>query len=785
MVRQLRIRLSVLSFLCVVLGFSSVVIAANETVVVTAQKREEDVVDVPITITTFGGAFLDSIGVEEFDELSLYVPGLQIQEQSVNNAGFVIRGITSDEGSALLAPRVSIFQDGVDISRSRGSIIELFDIERIEVIKGPQATLFGTAASIGAIQVISAHPTEEVEGKISVGYGNYDEIKTDGYISGPLIDGKLLARIAWTYKRRDGYVENIDGAPFSQNPQSEQARSLNGTDTFAGRVFFTLIPSDDVTADLIFNYQKDTPPGTAFKSGTLPPTGGSTDPFDFVELGPFGVAPSDHLGGKIGIDREIYSITLDVDWDLNENWAVAWISNYRQFDSLEVFDADGSPAFWLEFSEDAESEQWSTELRVNYDSGDRFRGFVGASFFWEDGEQRVSFVTDEAQFAACSLGFCVAPNGAYLALDLNPFSPTFQLPVPRDLAPALINEELAVNRGRNKTLSLYADGTYQVLDWLEFTTGIRYLHEKRRSGFMSMTDPSFVINPGGALLPIGNTFGEFVFAPEESFDAVLPRFNVNISVGEESNVYFTVSKGRRGSIVSVEGNPAVPGDVLINVLPAEIIWNYEGGAKGRLLGGRVQYDAAFFYQTYTNFQTRSVREGIIVPVNGGSATAWGWEAGLVGKPAENIDLFFNVGFIDATFDATDSDGNPQALAGNRFRLTPKWSVSAGLSTFQPVGNLGDLFFTVTWTFRSKVFFENENQPLAGLDISQDAVSLVNFRIGLRDFDEVWEIEFYVNNVFNKKYLLDAGNLGGNPFFNTPTFIAGVPRFYGVGITGRF
>ncbi|MDX2224316.1 MAG: TonB-dependent receptor plug domain-containing protein, partial [Rhodospirillaceae bacterium] len=132
--------------------------AAVEEIIVTAQKREQTLREVPLTVTAYSGEFLSRIGVEEFDALSSFVPGLVVQEQSVNNPGFVIRGITSDSGQANIAPRVSVYHDGVDVSRSRGSIFELHDIERVEVVKGPQATLFGTAASVGAISVISARP---------------------------------------------------------------------------------------------------------------------------------------------------------------------------------------------------------------------------------------------------------------------------------------------------------------------------------------------------------------------------------------------------------------------------------------------------------------------------------------------------------------------------------------------------------------------------------------------------------------------------------------------------
>ncbi|WP_211253329.1 TonB-dependent receptor plug domain-containing protein [Rheinheimera texasensis] len=135
-------------------------IAEIERITVTTQKRAQPLQDVPVTVSAFNGETLEQLGIQDLDVLSDITPGLVIQEQSPNNPGFVIRGITSDSGSAQAAPKVSVYYNGTDISRSRGSYFELFDIERVEVVKGPQATLFGTAASVGALSVTTRKPQE-------------------------------------------------------------------------------------------------------------------------------------------------------------------------------------------------------------------------------------------------------------------------------------------------------------------------------------------------------------------------------------------------------------------------------------------------------------------------------------------------------------------------------------------------------------------------------------------------------------------------------------------------
>jgi len=741
-----------------------------EVITVTAQKREQSVLDVPLTMSAYDGEFLNRIGIEEFNELSDFVPGLVVQEQSVNNPGFVIRGITSDSGSAQIAPRVSIFQDGVDISRSRGSIVELHDLERVEVLKGPQATLFGNGASIGAISLVSAAPTDEFEGQVSAGAGNFDAIQTEGYLSGAFSD-TVKGRFAWIAKEREGYIDNIDGSAESQNPTGRQADALNGTDTWAVRGFLRFEPTEAATVDLIVNYQKDTPPGTSFKSGTIAPTGGTTDPNSFAELGPTGATANEYLGGRLGIDREVTSVTLNVDYSINDRWSLSSITNAREFDSVEVFDADGTAAYWLEFAEVATGEQFSQELRFNYDSGGRFSGFGGVSFFSEEGQQAVPFSTDEGVFAACS-GFvpglsCVNADG----------SVNSALPAP------VIYEETFANTGETDTWSIYADGTWAVTDRLNLTAGIRYVRDDKISGFFATGNPS-VLNGGAPLLPFGDTGGQLVESAELDFDDWTPRIAIDFAANDDTLLYASVAKGRRANVIDVAGfGGAATPTAIVTVLPQETVYSFDAGIKGTI--GSLQYDAAVFYQDYTDFQSSVIDpdSGDVTPLNAGSATNAGFEGSINGRINDQFQYFANIGYIDAQFDDTDSDGNPQVFAGNRFRLQPEWTSSAGLSFEQDLAAAGNLLVTLTATYRSEVFFENENTPIAGLDIAEDAVTLVNLRAVFETENGRWAFGGYVNNLLDETFIIDAGNTGG--VFGTPTFIAGPPRLWGVDATFRF
>lgn len=223
-------------------------------IVVTAQKVEQHIEDVPLNVTAVTQDRMREIGVNSLSEVALFVPGLRIQEQSANNPGFVIRGITSDNGSAQQGARVTLYYNGVDISRSRGAWQDLYDLERVEVVKGPQATLFGTAAAIGAVSIVSAKPEPGLSGELLGSYGNFNRAQISGFINGG--NDTIAARLAFAYKYRDGYVRNIAGDPDvpNQNQGQVDQDDLNGQDQRGVRGSIRWTPSSAVTADLVLTY---------------------------------------------------------------------------------------------------------------------------------------------------------------------------------------------------------------------------------------------------------------------------------------------------------------------------------------------------------------------------------------------------------------------------------------------------------------------------------------------------------------------------------------------------
>ncbi len=465
-----------------------------DEIVVTAQLRAQDPIEVPFALTAYNGEFLDSLGVQDFEELSAFVPGLLVQNQSPNNPGFVIRGLTSDSTGSADEPRVSIYQDGVSISRAPGAFVELFDVERVEVAKGPQSTLYGRGALIGAINVIqNKADIDGFDAEGRAGIGNYDYRMAELMFNAPLSDTAAV-RFATRLKSRDGYVENLLGG-----------RDYNGVDTQAFRALAAFEPSNALRVDLIANYQQDNPSGVSFRSIYYTPQDPNTgavlspdrDPGSPAALTPGSTIPG---GSELGIDREVWGVTGLVRYDLSDSLTLSSVSAYRTFDTAETFDPDGTSLPILTGIGISNGEQWSQELRLNWDNGGAFSGFVGASYFSEETDSASPIEIDErialAQLAGVLDGTPLTalptalPRSVYASQAfLQALLAGLGIPAPAraGIAANLKSShiETAATQAELESYDVFGDLTWKPTDRLEFAAGVRYTSDQKSTAFSS------------------------------------------------------------------------------------------------------------------------------------------------------------------------------------------------------------------------------------------------------------------------------------------------------------
>lgn len=809
-------------------------------VVVSTQKRTQSSIDVPATVSAMTGKSLKNLDVRQFDEVAAYVPGVQIQIQSPNNPGYVIRGVTSDEGASYSQPRVSLFMDGVSISRSRASVVQLYDMERIEVVKGPQGTLFGRGAEIGAIHVIRKKPVDYNCGEISIGYGTYNNRNAEGFINLPFLKGKMADRFAFSYEARDGFIKNKAGG------------RLNGKKAIALRNSLRLFANDNTTFDLTGDYQYDDYPGTSFR--TKNPAYGSTNPYDDANM---------EQGKDLYIKRHVGGVSFNGNHVFNDKWELSSITGFRAFKSDESFDADGTPAYLLWCEEEERGTQFSQELRMNYNNGGRFSGFFGTSYFYENSQQKVIARTNMqelypaylySKFADAakpqietienllsSVGPSLPTQGqavvSALQSIISGLKPAW-FPESYDLTDAggspskvtntpdfygdinsamqanlgmsfgdLINwakslgasgdaiatqltalqaglqgfsnlplssyhEENSTNYGTNQAAEFFADGTYKIYKNLSLTLGVRGTYEHQKTGYKSLTeaDPVF-----GVIMYEPTANGKVNISKD--YYSWVGRCVLNYMF-KRNNAYASISRGRRPGVIYFNNSPDD-----VSRLKPEIIVSYELGLKGLLMNGKIRYDLASYYYDWSHFQTNRFDGSTnkFIADDAGKAHSFGIEAGLSYSPVKVLNVFGNYSYIDGKFNNKDEHGVRQEYAGNRFRLTPKNSFTLGANIKVPLNKKSEVYLVPTYSYKSKVFFEDSNEPY----LTQDGYGLVNFNAGFkyRPGDIYYEFGVYGKNVFDTRYLIDAGNTGR--LIGYPTYVAGSKSLFGVRVKMGF
>lgn len=785
-------------------------------VIVTTQKKKQSSLEIPVAVSAVTGSVMEKLNLHQLDDVAQFTPGVQIQLQSPNNPGYVIRGVTSDDGEAYSQPRVSVFMDGVSTSRSRASAVELFDLERMEVAKGPQGTLFGRGAEIGGISIIRHKPVDNLSGELSMNYGSYNQRQVSGFINTPIIKGKLANRFAFDYDARDGFIKNEAGG------------RLNGKNALAFRNSTQWWTNDDTSIRLVLDYQHDDYPGTSFHS--INPMYGNSDPNSPANL---------EAGKKLGIKRNVGGALLNIDHNINHRWSFNSITGFRAFNSKERFDADGTYLPLLLCQEKGKGTQFSQEFRFNYDDKNHFSGFVGASYFYENSSQDINakanlqylypvFIQKRVKASLSSqidnvkgLLAQMLPTAYQPMIDAAlaklmskwfPKNPTVDANgklIPQTATPNIYGDlktalgavgmdldqvlagmgdngrtiqatlqgisakpldtaytEQGKNYGTNQAVELYADGTLKLTKNLNFTLGVRGTYENQETGYSSSTVPSMF----GAVLYHPTENGAKVMA-KDSYWSWVGRAALNYMIGR-NNIYASLSRGRRPGVLYFNNDPKD-----FETLKPEIIYSYEAGVKGSLLQGRLNYDLCAYYYDWYNYQT-SVFNATTSKYeydDAGRAHSLGIEASISYSPCRYLNLFGNWSYIEGKFNNKDDNGNKQRFAGNRFRLTPKNSFAVGFDLNVPTGKKASIYFRPTYSWKSKVFFEESNEP----ELTQGAFGLLNFTAGYRmqPGKVYYEIGAFGKNVLDEKYVVDAGNSGRQIGF--PTYVGGTRSVVGV------
>lgn len=747
---------------------------AIQEITVTAQMREQSIMDVPVTMDVVSGDYLDRTNTMQLDQLARVLPNVQIQEQAVSLPSFSIRGVTDDVSSVSATPRISVYQDGFDISKKTVASVALYDIDRVEVLKGPQPTLFGVAAANGAMSIHSALPQYENQSNAQVGYNNEGGQEAELMFNQRVNDNNAF-RIAALYREMDGIVENqacsdqayygkADTYDHNGNAVSCNSEDLQGTSVQAIRATWrSQLERLEVIARASREYNDQ--PGIAFKSGSIAPNGGDTSPYTAAEFS---------LGDELGIERTLQSYDLTANYDLNDFYTLRADGYYKDVEVSEGFDADGSALRIQDAYFDNDAKLKGASVRLVYDDQERFAGFLSASRNQDESILPYHVMVDPwvrgtfdavksslEQNSSIPLNQNIATDAsleeiqALRAILISALFNSDGTPISNPDYPPIMIQGPYIFEAELDIASYAAEMSYDITPDLNITAGLRFIDETRKTQNTYTT-----------------ASGSFSFSGEGDFNDTLPRVALSYDVGDNWNLYANYAKGRRSPVVNVDATGTV------NTTKAEMIDSYDVGFKYQnrnftATSALFTYQYSDYQQSYTDTETL---QSYTVTV--GDSTMSGFEATATYHPSNSFSIMASVGLLDAEFADETADGEMFQYGGNKFRLAP--DVSTALNLYKRFDiDSWELSLNWTTTYQSEVFFESSNYPGS----SQDAYSLTDASVRLQQQDSPFAYEIYANNLFDKEYLIDAGNTGGG--LGIPTNVRGMPRMFGARLYANF
>jgi iron complex outermembrane recepter protein len=745
---------------------------AIEEIIVTAQKREQSLQDVPVAISAFSGEHLENASIKNLNEVVAYTPGLAGQNQTGNNLEHLsVRGVTSSDFGVGGDLSVGVYENGIYRPRSGGAL-GFYDMERVEILKGPQGLLFGRNATSGAISATTRRASEEFEGDFTVGMSERNGSSFTGAINLPITED-LSMRVAGQHLEEQGYVKN-----------RTTGKLLLGTNNDEVRTSFRYVGFEDTTIDLVLDYSDiERSSGETYSRTT---TALSGLPLDLVGL-PSSDDPytsySD-FGGKN--DSEFYGAMLEINTDLSDTLTLTSLTGYREARISYGEDFDAVDIVASHFNSDTKSEYFSQELRLNY-TGERVTWFAGISAY----DQNVSsdFVIDADSDAVCHWGFgadCVSimAGGGTGDASIDGLLTFVNGYVAGGGSTAF--SEISSISGKNKGWAVYGDATFTLTEELDLSIGARYTYDEKEYEREALP----TANPAVALAGLhGGYYTDGTLKSDDDWNDFSPRIALSYIPNDNLNLYATISKGYKAGgfdsfgFANTSGDPTVAltsGDNLNSFDPEEIL-SYELGIKSRWLDSRLQVNASTYYYDYEDMQLISRQGNAFVIQNVGEATGQGVELEVRYLPGENWDLFLGAAYSDTESNLTDQENSDLCgdgdCDGKRLPYNPRLTTITAINYQSPLAIIDgvEFFATAEHSYQESSFSGLENLNTQ----ESDSIELVNLRAGL--VADQWRLTFYVENLEDKTYFNQVESTNSGSFQTVPS----VPRTAGVKINLNF
>ncbi|CAN4278821.1 TonB-dependent receptor [Pseudoxanthomonas sp. LjRoot125] len=697
-----------------------------DSVKVTARKREETLQDVPVAVTAFTPETLDKLNIKDLGDLDAQVPNLTVYAArgSTSTVTAYIRGVGQADPLWGVDPGVGIYLDDVYIARPQGALLDVFDVERIEVLRGPQGTLYGKNTIGGAIKYISRGLPQETTGFASFTVGNYNQLDVKAALGGEIggKDSGLRARVAVASMNRDGFGEN------TYTGQEVSDKEIN-----AIRAQLGAYSEDDFDVQFAFDYMDDQSGVRGAKmlapnplAPTYPPT---DDRYDI------------RSGMKNINDTEMKGASVTVNWRPSDDWAFKYVAAKRESDTETNIDFDTTPRPLVDVRAFYSDSQVSQELQANYDGGGRARGVMG--LYWFNGDA----------------------GGQVLNYFWNPL-----------LATGLTNPLFGDTQGvvNTKSVALYADWTFDLTDRLKLDVGARYTDEDKHAIALNRfyTNNQYETSWGTAA-----NFNKTV-----NFKNVSPKVSLDYQVTPDIMVYGLASRGFKSGGYNIRANTtAVPRSG--EPFDDESVDSFEIGSKMSFLDQRLFLNLSAFHNKYEDIQL-SVFTSYTLPngsqsffgdfTNAGKGTVNGVEVEYQFLPTANWLISGNLAWLDAKYDEFITSG-VNVADSQRFTNAPEFSGAINVEYRTDLANGGNLSARVGYSYQSEVWPTTDLSPL----IKQDGYGLVSAGV-IWKLNDAWSMSLQGTNLADEEYRTTGYNIAA---YGVLTGFYGPPRQYS--LTARY
>ena len=745
-------------------------------IVVTAQFREQSLQDTPLSITAVDSQMLEARSQSSLEAIAGQVPNISL---NANNTAFgssmiaYIRGVGQDDFNPAIEPGVGIYVDDVYYASLTGTLMDLLDLERIEVLRGPQGTLAGKNSVGGAIKLFTVKPDDSTDGYLEATVGSYNRIDLRGAVNLTLVPDRLYARLSGITKHRDGYVDRLDYAcatgdtsvPTQVTGQDCELGTLGGKSVSAGRLALRWIASDDVEVNLAFDYTHDRSEGGASIVSDIyaPPAFPTFEgvPYDDRFLAPRYTtyatftdprAPTADYPWRpvTDIPKQYFTgwgTSGTIDWRLADDYSLKSITSYRWFQNEFNEDSDGSPIPLQLVIGDLENWQFTQELRLNGAVGDSFDFTVGGFYMRSESEY----------WSRVSLPYAFPPPMG--EMDFVQDDPV-----------------------ESESIAGFVQGIFHATDRLDLIGGFRYTHDTKSYQFVRQNpdgsaivfDPN-LLTPNAAIYGLDGEVGNFSGSRADY------RVNLTYRWNDSLMTYAQVATGYKGG--GVNPRPYFPSQI-VSIEP-ETITAYEVGFKSDLFDRALRINGSAFFNDYKDIQLTATQCDAIspfpgapcfAPLNTGSAHVKGIELELSAQPVDGLLIDASGSYLDFEYQSIAA-GVPVAL-DDIAPYTPEWKFSAGAQYEIPVGNVGTLTPRVDVAYQSESYSLATNGPL---NLLQER-TLVNARLTWRSLEDDWQVSAVVENLTDEYYYLTKQVPSG------PGYVAaqpGMPRTFAVSLKKSF